>query len=66
MVLDTANWDNVMEEMYGDSCEAFMENHQALVGMVFTVEDLSLDYDDVTLVNKIVSEVDMTALDIAE
>lgn len=66
MVLDTANWDDVMEDMYGDTVEAFLENHQALVGTVITVEDVTLDYDDVTLANKIISELDMSILDIAE
>lgn len=56
MVLDTANWDDMMEEIYGDTCEAFLENHQAPVGLTITVEDLALDYDDVTLVNKILPE----------
>ncbi len=66
MVLDTANWNETMEEMYGDTCEAFLANHQAPAGAVITVEDLSLDYDDVTLVNKIVSDMDALGLDIAE
>lgn len=66
MVLDTANWDDMMEEIYGDTCEAFLENHQAPVGAVITVEDLALDYDDVTLVNKIVSNMDELGLDITE
>lgn len=66
MVLDTANWDDMMEEIYGDTCEAFLENHQAPMGAVITVEDLALDYDDVTLVNKIVSNMDELGLDITE
>lgn len=66
MVLDTNNWDDMMEEIYGDSREAFLENHQNLAGAVITVEDLSLDYDDVTLVNKIVSGLEEVNLDIAE
>lgn len=67
MVLDTENWDDIMEEMYGDSCEAFLENHQAPVGLTITVEDLSLDYDDVTLVNRIVSDLSILAgIDITE
>lgn len=66
MVLDTANWNDMMEEMYGDTREAFLENHQAPAGAVITVEDLALDYDDVTLVNKIVSNMDELGLDITE
>lgn len=67
MVLDTENWDDIMEEMYGDSCEAFLANHQAPVGLTITVEDLSLDYDDVTLVNRIVSDLSILAgIDITE
>lgn len=66
MVLDTANWTDDMEDIYGDTCEAFLENHQAPLGAVITVEDLALDYDDVTLVNKIVSNMDELSLDITE
>ncbi len=66
MVLDTANWTDDMEDIYGDTCEAFLENHQAPLGAVITVEDLALDYDDVTLVNKIVSNMDELGLDITE
>lgn len=66
MVLDTANWDDMMEEMYGDTCEAFLENHQAPAGAVITVEDMALDYDDVTLVNKIISNMDELGLNITE
>ena len=65
MVLDTANWDDMMNDIYGDTCEAFLENHQAPVGKTITVEDLTLDYDDVTLVNKIVSDLsDLADIDI--
>lgn len=66
MVLDTANWDDMMEEIYGDTAEAFLEAHQALCGAVITVEDLTLDYDDVTLVNKIVCGLEEISLDITE
>ena len=66
MVLNTAAWDEVMEDMYGDSAEAFLANHQDLAGAVITVEDLALDYDDTTLVNKIVTGLDDINLDIAE
>lgn len=66
MVLDTANWTDDMEDIYGDTCEAFLENHQAPAGAVITVEDLALDYDDVTLVNRIVSGLEEIDLDITE
>lgn len=67
MVLDTANWDDMMDDIYGDTCEAFLENHQAPVGKTITVEDLALDYDDVTLVNKIVSDLaDLADINITE
>lgn len=63
-VLDTANWDDVMEDIYGDSAEAFLEAYSAFVGTTITVEDVALDYDDVTLVNKIVAGLDGVNLDI--
>ena len=66
MVLDTANWTEDMEDIYGDTVEVFLEEHQAPLGAVLTVEDLALDYDDVTLVNRIISGVDAAMLDIAE
>ena len=66
MVLDTNNWTDDMEDIYGDTCEAFLENHQAPLGAVITVEDLALDYDDVTLVNRIVSGIEASTLEITE
>lgn len=66
MVLDSANWTEEMEEMYGDTCEAWVANHQAPMGLVLTVEDLALDYDDVTLYNHIVSGLDGVVLEITE
>ncbi|MBQ1492464.1 MAG: hypothetical protein IIZ39_10950 [Blautia sp.] len=66
MVLDTDSWTDDMEDIYGDTVEAFLEAHQAPLGAVLTVEDLALDYDDVTLENRIVSGIDAATLDIAE
>ena len=63
-MLDTQNWDEVMDEIYADGCEAFLENYSAFVGTTVTVEDVALDYDDVTLVNKIVAGLDGVNLDI--
>ena len=63
-MLDTQNWDDVMEEIYADGCEAFLANYSAFVGTTITVEDVALDYDDVTLVNKIVAGLDGVNLDI--
>ena len=66
MVLDTANWTDDMDDIYGDDCAAFLENHQAPLGAVITVEDLALDYDDVTLVNRIVTGLEDVNLNITE
>lgn len=66
MVLDSANWTDDMEDIYGDTCEAWVENHQAPLGLVITVEDLSLDYDDVTLYNHIVAGLEDVVLEITE
>lgn len=66
MVLDSANWTEDMEEIYGDTVEAFVSNHSGLAGQVITVEDLALDYDDVTLVNRILEMPDLTLVDITE
>ena len=59
MVLDTANWDDVMSEIAypdgtDDGAAQFLANH-SVAGLTFTVEDLRLDIDDVTLENKIVT-----------
>ena len=66
MVLDSENWTDEMEDIYGDSVEAWVENHQAPLGAVITVEDLALDYDDVTLCNRIVSGLEDVVLEITE
>lgn len=57
MVLDTANWEDYMTDIafpYGSDtpAESFLE-HYSIVGATFTVEDLRLDIDDVTLSNQI-------------
>ena len=58
-VLDTANWTDDMTDIafpYGtdDGAADFIANHD-VTGMTFTVEDLRLDIDDVTLENRIVA-----------
>ena len=59
MVLDTANWDDVMSEIAypddtDDGAAQFLANH-SVAGLTFIVEDLRLDIDDVTLEDKIVT-----------
>ena len=66
MVLDSENWTDEMEDIYGDDCEAWVANHQAPLGAVITVEDLALDYDDVTLCNMIVCGLEDVVLEITE
>lgn len=66
MVLDSECWTEDMEDIYGDTVEAWVANHQAPLGAVITVEDLALDYDDVTLCNRIVCGLEDIDLDITE
>lgn len=66
MLLDSSNWDEMMDEIYGDTAEAFVTNHAKLAGTVITVQDLTLDYDDVTLSNRILEMPDLTLIDITE
>jgi len=66
MVLDSENWAEEMEDIYGDTVEAFVSNHSGIVGMTLTVQDLTLDYDDVTLNNRIMEMPDLKLIDITE
>ena len=59
MVLDTASWDDMMTDIAfpsgsDDPAAEFVANH-SVAGTTFTVEDLRLDYDDVTLENRILA-----------
>ncbi len=70
MVLDTANWTEDMTYIAfpagsDDPVADFLANH-SVTGMMLTVEDLQLDMDDVTLVNRILEMPDLTVLNIAE
>ncbi len=70
MVLDTANWTEDMTYIAfpagsADPTAEFIANHN-IAGMMLTVEDLQLDMEDVTLVNRILEMPDLTVLNIAE
>ena len=70
MVLDTYNWDEVMDDIAfpdgtDDGAAEFLANH-SLEGITITVEDLRADIDDVTLQNMIVSLPEGVSFDITE
>lgn len=59
MVLDTLHWEDYMTDIafpYGSDtpAESFLA-HYSIAGATFTVEDLRIDIDDVTLVNQIIT-----------
>ena len=70
MVLDTYNWDEVMDEIAfpdgtDDGAADFLANH-SIAGVTLTVEDLRADIDDVTLQNMIVTIPEGVSFDITE
>ncbi len=54
MMLNTAAWTDDMEDFCGMAADEFLEAH-SVAGKVITVEDLFLDLDNQTLMNRVVA-----------